>query len=175
MQVESYPKSSSGIPEASVTDDKILNFLVLLSNLGVASDYTHRLISTFVNASSDIPWADGNSGMDASSGSAIPLEELFHFQTEPAIVRDALKVIEAAFEGKTMELTNNRTMVFLNKLVKPKPRLLLAEAFRDVKYLISLEGDGNAYSHSGPEDNDGQEGISPESRDELVKLSFRAG
>ena len=74
-----------------------------------------------------------------------------------------------------MELTNNRIMVFLNELVKPKPWLLLAEAFRDVKYLISLEGDGNAYSHAGPEDNDGQEGISPESRDELVKLSFRAG
>jgi len=42
IQVESYPKSSSGIPEASVTDDKILNFLVLLNNLDVALDYTRR-------------------------------------------------------------------------------------------------------------------------------------
>ena len=49
MQVESCLKSSAGTPGTLVTDDKILNFLVLLSNLGVASDHTHRLISPFVN------------------------------------------------------------------------------------------------------------------------------
>ena len=91
MQVESCPKSSGGTPRTLVTDDIILNFLVLLSNLGVASDYTRCLITTFVNTSSNIPRGDGNSGMDASSDRAIPSEALFHFQTEPAIVRDALK------------------------------------------------------------------------------------
>jgi len=115
MQVESYPKSSSGIPGAPVTDDNIL------SNLDVASDYTHRLISTFVNASSVIIRTGSNPGMDASSDSAVPVEELFHFQTEPAIVRDTLKGIEAAFEGKAGELTNNRIMVFSAKLSNRNP------------------------------------------------------
>ena len=74
-----------------------------------------------------------------------------------------------------MELTNNGIMVFLNKLVKPKPRLLIAEGFRDVKYFISLEGDGSAYSHSDPDGKDEQSGISPKSRDELVKFLIQAG
>lgn len=85
------------------------------------------------------------------------MEELFPFQTELAIVSDALKGIEAAFEGKARELTNNGIMVFLSKVVKPKPQLLLEEVFRDMEYLISLEGDGNTDSHSDPDDQDGQE------------------
>jgi len=175
MQVESYPKSSSGIPGAPVPDDKILGFLVLLNNLDVASDYTHRLISAFVNASSGIPRADNNLGMDASSDNAIPLEELFPFQTDATIVRDALKGMETAFEGKSGELINDGIMVFFNQVVKPKLRPLLAEAFRDVEYLVSPEGDENAYSRSDPDGEDEQEGISPESRDELVKLRFQSG
>ena len=78
MQVESYPKFSLGIPAAPVTSDKILIFLVLLKNIDVASDYTHRLISTCVSAS-DIPQANSNPGMDASSDSTVPLDELFPF------------------------------------------------------------------------------------------------
>ncbi|PWW74812.1 COG4-domain-containing protein [Tuber magnatum] len=175
MQVESYPKSSSGIPGAPVPDDKILGFLVLLNNLDVASDYTHRLTGTFANASSNIPGADGKPGMDAGSDKAVPLEELFPFQTDAAIVRDALKGMETAFEGKAGELINDGIMVFFNQVVKPKLRPLLAEAFRDVEYLVSPEDDESAYPRSGPDGEDGQEGISPESRDELVKLRFQAG
>ena len=48
-------------------------------------------------------------------------------------------------------------MVFLSKVVKPKPQLLLEEVFGDMEYLISLEGDGNTYSHSDLDDQDGQE------------------
>ena len=125
MQAESYPKSS-GIPGALVADDKTLNFLVLLNNLNVASDYTHHLISTFVNASSDILQADRNAGMDINSDSAVPLDELFLFQTEPAIVRDTLKGIEAAPEGKARELTKDGIIVFLSKVFKPKLRPLRA-------------------------------------------------
>ncbi|PUU80220.1 hypothetical protein B9Z19DRAFT_1107177 [Tuber borchii] len=116
--------------------------------------------------------ADSIPGMDVSSDCPIPLEESFDFQTDPAMVRGALKRIEAAFEGIARELTNNGIMVFLNKVVKPKPRALLAETFRDMEYLISLEGDGNTYSHSSTNGENGQEGIGPESRGELVKLRF---
>jgi len=138
IQVESYGKSSSGIRGGPVTDDKILNFLTLLNNQDVALDYTHQLISTFVNASSDIPRADRDPGMDASSDSAVLLEDLYPFQTRLAIVRDALTGIEAAFKRKSGELTDDGIMVFLIKVVKPKLRPLLAEAFRDVEYLMSL-------------------------------------
>ncbi|RPB00043.1 COG4-domain-containing protein [Choiromyces venosus 120613-1] len=175
MQVESYPKASSGIPGAPVPDDKILGFLVLLNNLDVASDYTHRIISAFVNASSSIPGAGNNPGLDASGSTAIPLEELFPFQTDAAIVRDALKGMETTFEGKAGELTNDGIMVFFNQVVKPKLRPLLAEAFRDVEYFVSPEDDENAYSRSDPDNDDEQEGIDPESKDELVKLRFQTG
>ena len=70
--------------------------------------------------------------------------------------------METAFKGKAGELTNNGIMVFFNKFVKPKLRLLLAEAFRDVEYLISAECGGNAYSHLDPDYEDEQKGISPE-------------
>ncbi|CAZ84937.1 unnamed protein product [Tuber melanosporum] len=173
MQVECYPKSSSGIPGAPVPDDKILGFLVLLNNLDVASDYTHRLIGTFANASSNIPGVDNNLRVDASNHTVAPLEELFPFQADAAIVRDALKGMETAFEGKAGELINDGIMVFFNQVVKPKLRPLLTEAFRDVEYLVSPEDDENAYPRSNPDGE--QEGISSESRDELVKLRFQAG
>ena len=149
IQVESYPKSSSGIPRAAVTGDDVLNFLVLLDNLDVASVYTYHLISTFINASSVIIREDRNPRMGAGSDSAVPLEELFPLQTEPTIVRDALTGIEAAFEGKVGELANDGIMVF-NRVVKPKLRPPLAEELREVEYLISLESEKNAYSHSDP-------------------------
>ncbi|CUS11512.1 unnamed protein product [Tuber aestivum] len=175
MQVESYPKSPSGIPGAPVPDDKILGFLVLLNNLDVASDYTHRLIGTFANASLSVPGAESNPGMEANSDNAVPLEELFPFQTDAAIVRDALRGMETSFEGKAGELINDGIMVFFNQVVKLKLRPLLAEAFRDVEYLILPGDDENVYTHTDPDGEDEQEGISPESRDELVKLRFQAG
>jgi len=49
--------------------------------------------------------------------------------------------METAFKGKAGELTNNRIIVF-NQVVKPKLRSLLAEAFRDLEYLISPESGG---------------------------------
>ena len=57
------------------------------------------------------------------------------------------------------ELTNDGIMVFLNKVVKLRLRLLLAEAFREVKYLISPEGDETGCPHSDPDGEDEQEGI----------------
>jgi len=83
--------------------------------------------------------------------------------------------METGFKGKTGELTNNGIMVFFNKFVKPKLRPLLAEAFCDVEYLISQNAVGNAYSHLDPDYEDEQKGISPEGRDDLVTLRFRAG
>ena len=44
-----------------------------------------------------------------------------------------------------------------------------------MEYLISIEGDGNTYSHSGPDHEDLQEGVSPESRDDLVNLHLQIG
>ena len=88
-------------------------------------------------------------GRDATSDSAVPLGGLFPFQTNAEIVRDALKGMEIAFKGKAGELTSNGIMVF-NKFVKPKLRPLLAEAFRDVEYLISAECGGERILPLGP-------------------------
>ena len=49
----------------------------------------------------------------------------------------------------------------LNKVVKLRLRILLAEAFRDVKYFISLEDDETACPNSDLDGEDKEEGISP--------------
>lgn len=171
MQVESYPKAPSGVPGALVPDDKILSFLVLINNLDVASDYTHRIISGLVNASPAIPGAD-KSVVDSNSGN-VPLEELFPFQDDAKVIRDALKGMEATFEGKAGELVNDGIMVFFNQVVKPKLRPLLAESFRDVEYLASSE-DGDQIGNYN-DDDDGSEGDAGSGGEDIVKRRFQSG
>ena len=88
--------------------------------------------------------------MDASSDSAVPLEELFPFQNDAEIVCGALKGMETAFKGKAGELTNDGIIVSFNQVVKPKLRPLLAGAFRDVEYFMSAECGGKSIFPLGP-------------------------
>ena len=70
--------------------------------------------------------------------------------------------METAFEGKVGELTNDGMIVSFNQVVKPKLRPLLAEAFRDVEYLISAQCGGKRIFPLGPGPPGREKGISPE-------------
>lgn len=164
MQVESYPKASSGAPGALPPDEKVVSFLVLINNLDVASEYNSRIIGGFLGAAT----ADGSGG--------VPLGELFPFEDDARVVRDALKGMEATFEGKAGELINDGIMVFFNQVVKPKLRPLLTDAFRDVEYIISEAGEeskgaARGYDEGGDEDETGG-GADDE---EIVKHRFQSG
>lgn len=163
MQVESYPKASSGIPGAVPPDDKIISFLVLINNLDIAIEYTNRIITSFTSASAALP--------DSTSG--VALEELFPFENDAKLVRDALKGMEATFEGKAGELINDGIMVFFNQVVKPKLRPLLTDSFRDAEYLVSESPSGE--QQSSDYDPDLEHLSSSGGDDEFVKRRFQTG
>lgn len=166
MQVESYPKATSGAPGALPPDEKIVSFLILINNLDVASEYNSRIISGFL----------GTTASDSSAG-GIALEEQFPFADDARAVRDALKGMEATFESKAGELINDGIMVFFNQVVKPKLRPLLTDAFRDVEYIVSDAGEetkgsgARGYDEDTDEDGTGG-GVEDE---EIVKHRFQSG
>lgn len=143
MRDESYPRSTSA--NSPPSDEKVLSFLVLINNLDTASEYLHRIIGGFGEE----------------------LRDLFPFGSEANSVREALRNMEVSFEGKTGELINDGIMVVFNQIVKPRLRPLLADAFRDVEYVVSDEG---AAGDDGMADGDESSGNA-----ELVKRRFKEG
>lgn len=146
MRDESYPRSTSSNTPPS--DEKVLSFLVLINNLDTASEYLHRIIDGF--------------GDD--------LRDLFPFESEADSVREALRNMAVSFEAKTGELINDGIMVVFNQVVKPRLRPLLADAFRDVDYVVSDEE--AAAADDGMMMMDGDESAD---NAELVKRRFREG
>jgi hypothetical protein len=155
MRDESYPRSTSGVPGAPPPDERVISFLVLINNLDTASDYTHRIIDSFIATS-------GNTGMQ-------DLRDLFPFAQEAENVREALKNMETSFEAKSGELINDGIMVVFNQVVKPRLRPLLADAFRDVDYVVPEDDTtgGGVYAN----DDSGGAGAD----EELVKRRFQNG
>ncbi|KAF8245857.1 COG4-domain-containing protein, partial [Wilcoxina mikolae CBS 423.85] len=155
MRDESYPRSTSGVTGAPPPDEKVVSFLILINNLDTASDYIHRIINSFIIAS-------GNTGMQ-------DLRDLFPFAQEADNVREALKNMEISFEAKSGELINDGIMVVFNQVVKPRLRPLLADAFRDVDYVVPEDdtAGGGVYANN----DDGGAGAD----DELVKGRFQNG
>ena len=142
MRDESYPRSSSA--NTPPPDGKVLSFLVLINNLDTASEYLHRIIDGF--------------GED--------LRELFPFGNEADSVREALRNMEGSFEAKTGELISDGIMVVFNQVVKPRLRPLLADAFRDVEYVVSGDEAAAVDMVDDPESSDNAE---------LVKRRFKEG
>jgi hypothetical protein len=156
MRDESYPRSAGG--GAPPADDKVISFFVLINSLDTAAEYIHRIIDGFISAT-------------AGSGGMQNLKDLFPFEEEAEHVREQLKNMESSFEQKTSELINDGIMVVFNQVVKPRLRPLLADAFRDVDYMVAEDNDvgigGGEYS-----DDDGNGGVS--GAGEQVKKRFQS-
>ncbi len=132
MRDESYPKAA--VPGALPPEHVIVTFLVLLNNLDVATDYTKRIVRSQVD-----PNSNSKPSTTDSNQSATPLNDLFPFDHDATFVINTLTTLETSFATKTSELISDGTYVIFKNVMKPRLRPILADAFRDVDYLLTEE------------------------------------
>jgi conserved oligomeric Golgi complex subunit 4 len=125
MRDESYPKAA--IQGAPPPDDKVLSFLVLINNLDIAADYTKRIVEGRVETA---PQEGHNEAIS-------PIADLFPFEHDSVYVTNVLKNMSTTFDTKTTELIGDAIQVAFNQVLKPRMRPILADAFRDVDYLLT--------------------------------------
>lgn len=128
MRDECYPKAvvQGGLPP----EDKIVSFLVLINNLDLAAEYLKRIVQ-----SRRTPETSSSSGTE-NTAPADALEDLFPFDRDARFVANSLKAMEQSFESKTSELLNDGIYVTFDRVIKPRLRPIVANAFRDIDYLI---------------------------------------
>ncbi|KAK3697054.1 Golgi transport complex subunit 4 [Vermiconidia calcicola] len=114
MRDESYPKAA--IQGVLPPEGVIVQFLVLMNNLDVATEYVGRIVGS-------------------SLGGGVALADRFPFGNEAVAVEKALRNLEGGFKGKTDELLAEATEVMLKQVLRPRSRPVMIEAFRDVDYL----------------------------------------
>jgi hypothetical protein len=119
MRDESYPKAA--IQGALPPETLIIQFLVLINNLDVSTDYVKRIVNTCLG--------------QANSA----LADSFPFGNESLLVEKTLRSMESGFATKTAELINEAVEVMLKQVMRPRLRPVLIETFRDVDYNISPE------------------------------------
>lgn len=130
MRDESYPKAA--IQGSLPPEDKIIQFLVLINNLDVATDYIKRIIASHLG----LPPPDANMNGSTPASSEI-LKESFPFSNDATFVVTTLHNMEIAFSSKCTQLMNDGIEVTYHQVLKPRIRPILADAFRDIDYNIS--------------------------------------
>ncbi|KAI9769176.1 MAG: hypothetical protein M1839_003780 [Geoglossum umbratile] len=131
MRDESYPKGA--VQGALPPEDKVVAFLVLINNLDVATDYTKRIVQGRLEI------APPSGPTNEEDGPPAPLAELFPFSNDAMVTANALRSMESSFAGKTSELIGDGTQATFNQVVKPRLRPILADAFRDIDYMLKEE------------------------------------
>ena len=149
MRDESFPQPvvQGGLPP----ENKVIAFLVLLNNLDVSNDYIKRIVEQQLNKR---PQAEGE---EAKS----PLQELYPFGHDAVYVEGRLKALQNGFVSKSNELINDGITVLFDKVLRPRIRPILAEAFRDIDY--------------APPENDDELDEEEEDDADLVKSRFDRG
>ncbi|KAI9673931.1 MAG: hypothetical protein M1817_002137 [Caeruleum heppii] len=166
MRDESYPKPvvQGGLPP----EDKIIAFLVLINNLDVANDYLKGIVRSRVETH-----PDANQNETPSSSSSSPLTDLFPFNHDAVFVRDALLSMEHTFDSKTAELISDGIHVAFDRVIKPRLRPILADAFRDVDYNLSDDQTSSTQPANGNHSPTSSDDPSSSSTDpSLVKPRF---
>ncbi|KAI9685830.1 MAG: hypothetical protein M1822_004108 [Bathelium mastoideum] len=135
MRDECYPKAAiqGGLPP----EDKIIQFLVLINNLDVATDYVQRIVRSKLDSGSSA--TKHNSNTDGDTTTHPVLTDLFPFNNDATFVEISLKSLQSSFENKAGELVAEAISVTFNQVMKPRIRPILAEAFRDTNYNLSAE------------------------------------
>ncbi|KAI9846948.1 MAG: hypothetical protein M1838_001084 [Thelocarpon superellum] len=164
MRDESYPKAvnQGGLPP----EDKIVAFLILINNLDVATDYVARIVSGRVDPST--PHADDPSV-------ATPLKDLFPFEHDADFVATSLRSLQLSFESKTSELVADGLHVAFDRVIKPRLRPIISDAFRDTDYSATSTADDETYhshSHRSPPSPSHDGGHSPNPASDAVQHRF---
>ncbi|TKA77148.1 hypothetical protein B0A55_04106 [Friedmanniomyces simplex] len=149
MRDESYPKAA--IQGALPPEAVIVQFLVLINNLSIATDYVKRIVRTCLGP----PVQPQQTGESQSA-----LAETFPFGNEATAVERALRNMESGFEGKTSELIAEAIEVLLKQVMRPRLRPVLIETFRDVDYAREDPSDPGsdaaaAADHESPSSSEG--------------------
>ena len=168
MRDESYPKAV--IQGALPPEDKIIQFLVLINNLDVATDYIKRIVRTNRNPGSIAAETNGIPG--GANDSQSFLADLFPFNNDATFVENSLKSLESSFENKTSELVAEAISVTYHQVMKPRIRPILAEAFRDTDYNITAEDLADLRREREGDTGGGEDDIL---NDDLVKQRFTRG
>ncbi|KAK5119451.1 hypothetical protein LTR85_007551 [Meristemomyces frigidus] len=140
MRDESYPKAA--IQGAMPPETLIVQFLVLINNLDVATDYVRRIV---------------RSSLDQQSVTAA-----FPFGHESVFVEKALRNVEASFENKTTELINEAIEVMLKQVMRHRLRPVLAETFRDIDYNTDANGSDREEQQDSAVGNASSEDLVPQ-------------
>jgi hypothetical protein len=129
MRDESYPKPvvQGGLPP----EDKVIAFLLLCNNLDVANDYIKRIVQQQL----------GSRLQDGAEAAPSPLRDLFPFGHDATFVENTMRSMEKAFASKSGDLLNDGITVLFQKVLQPRIRPVLAEAFRDISYEPSNDDD----------------------------------
>ncbi|KAI9835333.1 MAG: hypothetical protein M1819_002477 [Sarea resinae] len=129
MRDESYPKAAvqGGLPP----ENKIIDFVVLINNLDLATDYTKRIVQTLLKSDS----ANETGNQEAASS----LVDMFPFNHDAVFVTNSLKTLGNSFEAKTSELVGDGINVLFSHVIKPRLRPILADAFREANYMLNSE------------------------------------
>ncbi|KAI7543844.1 COG4-domain-containing protein [Hortaea werneckii] len=122
MRDESYPKAA--IAGALPPESLIVQFLVLINNLDVATEYVKRIVGQ-------------QQALDAQDG----MSDRFPFGHEATFVERTLRNLDQGFEAKTSELVNEALEVMVKQVMRPRLRPVLGETFRDVDYSVTPEDD----------------------------------
>ncbi|SMY25043.1 unnamed protein product [Zymoseptoria tritici ST99CH_1A5] len=118
MRDESYPKAV--IQGALPPETLILQFLVLINNLDVSTDYVHRIVTQCLG--------------DNTSTS---LSDSFPFGNEFTQVQKSLQTLSQSFAAKTSDLITEALEVLQKQVMRPRLRPVLVDTFRDVDYNLS--------------------------------------
>ncbi|KAK3710968.1 Golgi transport complex subunit 4 [Vermiconidia calcicola] len=132
MRDESYPKAA--IQGALPPEGVIVQFLVLMNNLDVATEYIGRIVGSTL-------------------GGGVSLADRFPFGNEAVAVEKALRNLEGGFKGKTDELLVEATEVMLKQVLRPRLRPVMVETFRDADYLIP-SSDSELHGETEEEEED---------------------
>ncbi|KAK0256213.1 Golgi transport complex subunit 4 [Friedmanniomyces endolithicus] len=139
MRDESYPKAA--IQGALPSEAVIIQFLVLINNLSIATDYVKRIVRTCLGQPAE---------QQQTADSQGAMAENFPFGKEANVVERMLRNMEAGFESKTSDLINEATEVMLKQVMRPRLRPVMIETFRDVDYASDPSDAGSDAADEAP-------------------------
>ncbi|KAG8532626.1 uncharacterized protein KY384_002503 [Bacidia gigantensis] len=132
MRDDCYPKAAAqgDLPPKQTT----IAFLVLLNNLDVAVDYNRRIVESRSDMTLEAAEQHGNAGTPSVS-----LHISFPLDHDALTVSETLKSLKSSFDAKAFELIGDGIYVVFKNIMKPRLRLVLAEAFRHIDYQMTQE------------------------------------
>ncbi|KAF2770414.1 COG4-domain-containing protein [Teratosphaeria nubilosa] len=128
MQNEAFPKAAiqGALPPESI----IIQFMLLMNNLDIATEYAKRIVQSCLGPSKS-------------------LADAFPFGHDSVFVAKTLHSIQHSFESKTWELIDDAVDVMLRRVIRPRLQPVLVEAFRDVDYGLTSESEAEADGDDG--------------------------